>query len=301
MSGIIPKEILEKLGIASPSSKKPAPTTPEERKEQDRLDAQAKCDSYNASTGNLNEEDGYDCPNCKNKGYIAYVRYYEQFGYYYESYANCECLKVRKMIKRLERSGLKNIIRDYTFKRYEATDEWQTKLKQAAMQFVKDEDHNWFFIGGMSGCGKTHLCTAIAGYYLKHDKEVRYMLWRDEVVSLKANVNNAEEYAHAIKELKETPVLYIDDLFKTGKDKETGRPQMPTAADVNIAFEVINYRYNNPQLVTIISSERTIMDLVDIDEALAGRIAEKTLQFGYGFNIKHDPKKNHRLKGYAEM
>ena len=73
-----------------------------------------------------------------------------------------------------------------------------------------------------------------------------------------------------MKPWKTVEVLYIDDLFKT----EQGRN--PTTADVNIAFEILNYRYRNPELITIISSERTIQDIVKIDEAVGSRIFEKS-------------------------
>ena len=47
------------------------PTDPKEREQQ-------KADMYNASTGNLNEEDGYNCDICKNKGFVAVVTQNEQ-------------------------------------------------------------------------------------------------------------------------------------------------------------------------------------------------------------------------------
>ena len=35
---------------------------------------QWKADVYNSGIGDLNEKDGYDCPECKNKGFIAEVK-----------------------------------------------------------------------------------------------------------------------------------------------------------------------------------------------------------------------------------
>ena len=107
-------------------------------------------------------------------------------------------------------------------------------------------------------------------------------------------------YEDRINEMKEADVLYIDDLFKTGKDKE-GNYQKPTVADINLAFEIINHRYNKQNLYTIISSECTLAQILSIDEAVGGRIAEKAVQTGYGFSINPDTKKNHRLKGICEL
>ena len=261
---------------------------------------QRKADAYNASVGHLNEEDGYNCDICKNKGFMATVKRNEQFGYYSEALIPCKCQRARKAIQRLHRSGLKNIVKDYTFAKYEAQEGWQQTIKNKAQQFCTDNDHQWFFIGGQSGAGKTHICTAIAVYYIKHDKEVRYMLWRDEITKIKSIVNDPEQYGEAMKSLKETDVLYIDDLFKSGKG-EDGKYKPPTAADINAAFEIINYRYNNPGLITIISSERTLVELNDIDEAIAGRIAERTKAGGYCINLKPDKTRNWRMKGLIEI
>ena len=272
-------------------------TTEEGKKEY----CQYKCDIYNETVGSLNERDGYDCPICKNKGFIAVPAKADYGnGYWYEENQFCKCYKVRSTIMRLKKSGLKNIIKDYTFKNFVADTEWQKAIKEAAIRFVQDADHSWFFIGGTSGCGKSHICTAIAGYYLKHDKAVKYMLWRDDVVKLKANVTDAVEYSRLMEGLKKSEVLYIDDLFKTGKDAD-GNPQRPTPADINIAFEVLNYRYNNPKLITIVSSECMLTDILDIDEAVGGRIAEMTTPHGYGFSIKPDRAKNYRLRGAVEL
>ena len=193
---------------------------------------------------------------------------------------------------RLKKSGLKNIIKDYTFDKYEAEEPWQQTLKEAAMEYANaKQPEGWFFLGGQSGCGKTHLCTAVCRKFLLEGRRVMYMLWRDEIVKLKGLVNDAVQYGELIDKYKKAEVLYIDDLFKTGKNSE-GEAQRPTPADVNIAFEIINYRSNDPALLTIISSECTEDDLLDIDEAVGGRIIEKST----AFSIAKNRKRNYRLK-----
>lgn len=154
------------------------------------------------------------------------------------------------------------------------------------------------FITGNSG--KTHLCTACAVHYIKAGYDVKYMLWLDESTKIKTLVTDNQEYYKAMKELKEAEVLYIDDLFKLGKD-ESGNAKAPTAADIKIAFEILNYRYNNPDLITIISTERSLQELCDIDEAVGGRIAERTKKGNYCMIIKKDLKRNYRLKDIQEF
>lgn len=260
---------------------------------------QKKADAYNASTGNLNEIDGYNCDICKNKGYVSSVFFCEQFGYYYDGLTACKCMRARNAIRRLNKSGLKDVVKKWTFDKYTTPEPWQETVKGAAMRFCDDADNNWFFIGGQSGAGKSHLCTAIAITYLKRGNDVRYMVWRDEIQKIKACANDEEEYANHMNSLKAATVLYIDDLFKIGG--RDGHPQMPTPADINVAFELINHRYINPGLITIISSERTLSELLDIDEATAGRIAERTKVGGYCINLKKDSSRNWRMRGVDEI
>lgn len=225
---------------------------------------------------------GYNCDKCKNNGVI----YYEKDGYEY--FRECECMKVRHSISRIEKSGLKNSLNKYTFENYEANEQFQQYIKTKASNFLSDFKENWFYIGGQVGCGKTHICTAIVGELLNQGKEARYMQWRDDVVKIKANANT-DDYNRLIEPFKNVQVLYVDDLFKTEKGK------MPTTADINIAFEIFNYRYINNDLITIISSEKTISEIIDTDEAVGSRIYEMSQKYCIG--IKPDRNKNYRLRG----
>lgn len=255
-----------------------------------------KAQDYNELEGDLHLQDGYQCDLCRNKGVIMRpVKINDR--YWSTATRDCRCMAVRRTIRNMKRSGLKNIIRDYTFGKYIAAEEWQKKIRSAAEAYAHNPE-GWFVICGQSGAGKTHICTAICREFLLSGREVRYMLWRDEVVKLKACVNDTEEYGERIEGYKKAEVLYIDDLFKTGKDAD-GYRMKPTAADVNIAFEILNYRYNDPSLYTIISSECTTEDILDIDEAIGGRIYERT--HGTLFNLKPDKAKNYRIKGSVEL
>ncbi len=246
---------------------------------------QIKVDNYNKSenTTEYAYNTCYDCPICKNKCDIAYVNTYGKF-----DLKRCECNNIRKSVMRIKKSGIYHLIDKYTFNNYTATEKWQESIKNKALAYIDDAKGNWFFIGGQVGCGKTMICTAIIAEFLKNGTAALYMLWRDEIVGLKANVTNAEEYEKRISELKNTPVLYIDDFLKVEKGK------MPTPADINIAFELLNYRYNNPELITIISSELLTTDIINIDEAVGSRIFERSKN--YQININPDVNKNFRLR-----
>ncbi len=193
-------------------------------------------------------------------------------------------MKIRRTLRRIKESGLENQLRICTFKTFEVTDKFQEEMKRIALEFLKDENQYGLYFGGQSGCGKTHLCTAIVGQYIKQGKSARYMTWRDDSVVLKSYANSTE-YQDMINEFKRADVLYIDDLFKQKEVKD---------ADIKLAFEIIDYRIRN-RLITIISSEMYIGELIDVDEALAGRI----IRFAGKCKvvIKRDRRKNYRLKG----
>jgi DNA replication protein DnaC len=124
------------------------------------------------------------------------------------------------------------------------------------------------------------------------------MMWVEEAQNLKANINE-DVYFDKIHILKTVEVLYIDDFFKTGEEfNPVLRRKVykdPTAADIRLAFEIINYRYNNKRLITIISCERFIDELLAIDGGVASRIYERTKN-GTGFEITRDLNRNYRMK-----
>jgi len=226
----------------------------------------------------------YSCNICKDDGY---TRHFDDNGY--EFVRTCECERVKQSMRIIKASGLSDVVDTLTFDKFETTEPWQEIAKRQAVEYSDNPNGRWFFVGGQVGSGKTHLCTAITIKLLKQGKRARYMLWRDEVVRLKAVINE-DEYYEKIRQLKTTEVLYIDDFFKT----ERGKP--PTSADINIAFELINYRYINRNLITIISCEQTIEDLIDIDEAVGSRIYERTKGNGGYLVIGNDRNKNYRLR-----
>jgi DNA replication protein DnaC len=166
--------------------------------------------------------------------------------------------------KRIAHSGLTQLLGKCIFATYKTPEQWQRDAKKKAQAYVDDHHQKWFLAAGSVGSGKTHLCTAICGALLDKGKFVRYMLWRDDSVKLKAAVNDSD-YATIINPIKRCQFLYIDDLFKGGA----------TEADKRLAFEILNYRYVGG-LSTIISTELTPEELLVIDEATGSRIYERS-------------------------
>lgn len=217
---------------------------------------------YNNSQGELV---GYNCQKCHNKGYIKYLN---KEGYVMT--LECSCQKIRNAMQLIEQSGMGNLLRLYTFDRYKTENEWQKFVLNKAQKFVDDDNAIEFVMLGQSGSGKSHICTAICReLILKKSMDVKYMMWVEDSNILKANKMNADIYHRKLQSFENATVLYIDDFLKNE----------PTQADLSLAMELINNRYNrsrttSKRMVTIISSERTMDELREFDDALAGRIME---------------------------
>lgn len=123
--------------------------------------------------------DGIDCDICGNKKVI----YYAKDGY--EFCRECECMKKRRSIAHLKRSGMEQQILNMRFDNFIVSEPWQEQAKQQAQKYAANPQ-GWFYCGGQVGSGKTHLCTAICGELVNKCYEVRYMLWVDKSEELKA-------------------------------------------------------------------------------------------------------------------
>ena len=278
--------------------------TPEELLADNLRIAQQKCDRENRKAGNLNVDhknsddnmvpgDGYDCPLCLNRGYNMAVEV--RNGTIYEVAHECKCMTARRSIWRLKRSGLGSVIRDYRFDNFEATEPWQRNMLETAQRYIEHgaRDGRWFFVGGQPGCGKSHLCTAMSGKLIKREHDLIYVIWPEVSKRLKASVTDAAAHKAELGRLQEIDVLYIDDLFKPVGDSG-GTKSQPSAADMRLAFELLNFRYVN-RLPTILSSEWYANEILDMDEAIGSRIIERC-GGGYSLSINRDRNRNHRIK-----
>ena len=244
----------------------------------------------NHMPGNLT---GYDCPECLNRGkFYSLVEDGPAAGEI--CVRECSCMARRRSELFREKSGLSDLMERYTLENWQCREQWQANLRNAAAEYAQRRE-GWFYIGGRPGTGKTHICTALCALLLNQGLSTRYMLWRDASVRAKAVVNDEEAYQEIVRPLKMVTVLYIDDFFKMGKTRDRSGQRVraePTVGDVNLAFEIINARYNDSKLLTIFSSEMSIPDILDIDEGIGSRIQQRAR--GHDFNVSD--KQNWRLK-----
>lgn len=246
-----------------------------------RAMAQARVDTYNQSQG---EDDGtgIQCPDCNNRAAVAFLN---DDGFF--TVRPCKCAGTRLTVARLQRQGLFEVAKKKTFPGFRTDTDTQRTLKDIAKRFVKEQEPHWMILCGQSRSGKTHLCTAaFVRLSLDRGLDGRYFLWNSDGRRIKAAAKNGDE--QLLNDFKRCALLYIDDLFKCKRDTE------PSDADVRLAFEILDYRYNH-ELMTIISTEMLLEDIRDLDEAICRRIHE--MCGPYIGNIGRDPGKCYRPEG----
>lgn len=206
-------------------------------------------------------QDSYNCEKCKDTGII------------YDAKTNtariCECQEKLRYQKMLQTSGISEQFLRIGFKEFETKTEFQKVAKAKAIDYVKNfeqiekERSNSIAFLGNCGTGKTHLSIAIANNLMAKNIGVLYMPYREVITRIKQVITDEFEYARAMNKYKTARVLLIDDFAK-GKTTES---------DINIMFEIINFRYLNRKPI-ILSSELLQDDLLDFDEAVGSRLIE---------------------------
>lgn len=266
-------ELLKGSSSATPEMKIPALDLSEEAY------IQMQIDNYNSMKKSASED--YDCPECFNREYFATKNADGQF-----ALRPCRCRTIRQTKRAAKYSGFGEMIGRYTFDSYETPEDWQKRVKLTAMRYVEQETLPWLYIGGQSGAGKSHICTAVGTYLLEHGRTVKYVLWRDVFHRFESYRYDDVKYYQYLDELLKIDVLVIDDFLKNLDEKTK-------SSALDIAFDIINRRYNGNN-ATIISSEIMLTDLEHYDIALHGRIKERCGAFT--LSIKDDDTRNYRKK-----
>lgn len=250
-----------------------------DKKELFRKSLENRVAAYNLTTGK-DDGTGLDCIKCRNRGDVAFATDTGTF-----CIRKCDCAGMRLTIKRLQRVGLWEKAQKCKLRNFETSTPSQIKLKDTVQHYIADRERQWLALCGQSGSGKTHLCTA-AFVKLCYDLGAagEYLVWTAGARKLKAAALDDED--GLLEKFKRCELLYIDDLFKGRQGAE------PSDADIRLAFELLDYRYNQ-SLPTIISSEFTFAGLLNIDQAIASRIKEKCGP--YLVSIAPDASKNYRL------
>lgn len=241
----------------------------------------------------------YKCPVCQDTGWVESER----------GYRRCECYKKEHDLRLWKSFGV-DPTRVKKLSEYMPYDNLTLQAKEKAIGYVKDfknisaTEENSFGLFGQPGAGKSHVVIAIGAALLnrKNPVQVLYMPYLEAMRQLKANVNDDEYYLKLADRYQNAKVLVIDDLFKDKvknnqliKDKYGNKAGL-NEADVKHIMPIINYRYLN-HLPMLISTECTPDILVELDEALAGRILESC---GSNITVFKGPKYNFRMRKFMK-
>ena len=187
------------------------------------------------------------------------------------SFAPCKCRNLRIAENKLKLSGISEEFRKMRFENFkyessiEAMEAYVTsKTYSKEFKSIINKKQNSIMLMGQVGSGKTHLAMAISNILLDDGKGVIYMPYRNIITKIKQCITDEENYQREISKYKEAQILFIDDLFK-------GRI---TESDINIMYEIIDYRYFK-NLPMIITTEKSLSNLLEIDEAIGSRLYEK--------------------------
>lgn len=200
----------------------------------------------------------------------------------------CYCRALREAKDILKSSGISDEFSKKTFDSFNYTYDIQVidayrKAREYVKKFdeIKNSRRNSIMFLGQVGSGKTHLSLAIANSLMNDCVGVLYMPYRDVITRIKQNVMDKEVYERIVGRYKNAKVLLIDDLFKGSISK----------SDVNIMFEIVNFRYFN-NLPMIVSCEMGIDEILDVDEAVGSRLYE--MSRGYLVELR-GKKLNYRI------
>lgn len=224
-----------------------------------------ECARENAKRVEPDKKYGIDCPICGNKGQVFYWDREEQI----RRVRTCECEQARRSLRMLDRSGVCPDWNRKTLDAYRTPEGWQRTMKAKVAAYLADDQRGWLLVSGQSGCGKTHLCTAAFVTLVRQGMEGRYVTWSSLMQQMDAAQYKADDYNRLMTPLQTCRVLYLDDLFKVRNNSE-----IPNRA-FSHTLRLLDARYQDPDLVTILSTEWTLERLLQTDEALAGRIVER--------------------------
>jgi len=187
----------------------------------------------------------------------------------------CECREQMRIERLFRSSRITAAFRQKTFENFDLngrSDVVQTMYRGAlsyadGFDEIRTTENNWLTMLGQPGSGKTHLAMAAANMFLNRSIPVLYIPHNETMNEFKDLLRTKDGIKDRTEEMKKVEVLAWDDLFKNWNLNRT--------FEIDIAFEVLNYRYLN-LLPTIITSEKGPDQFLKIDEAIGSRIIERS-------------------------
>lgn len=161
-------------------------------------------------------------------------------------------------------SGLPEELKDRTLNNFTYSDPWQRQALEAAVSFAKNPA-GLIFLGGQSGCGKSHLAAGIIQYVSKSGSQPPiYYSWPELLAAVRRSSRDwkAADVRETLKDCK--AVVVLDDFLAAPNSR-------PTTTALETAFEIISARTTN-KCPTVLASPYTAEKINDLYSVLFKKI-----------------------------
>ncbi len=137
-----------------------------------------------------------------------------------------------------------------------------------AFDFAKNPE-GWLVFLGETGCGKTHLASAIVNYRYEMGKPALFVVVPDFLDHLRSAFNPESKisYDQLFESVKTAPLLVLDDF-----GEQSTNPWVKEKL-----YQLINYRYNS-RLPTVITTRLTLDEIKEeVDSSISSRLIDRNI------------------------
>ena len=137
-----------------------------------------------------------------------------------------------------------------------------------AFDFAKNPE-GWLVFMGETGCGKTHLASAIVNHRYEMGKPALFVVVPDFLDHLRSafNPESKVSYDQLFESVKTAPLLVMDDFGEQSTNSWVKEK----------LYQLINYRYNS-RLPTVITTRLTLDDIMnDVDSSISSRLVDRNI------------------------
>jgi len=164
---------------------------------------------------------------------------------------------------------------NFDYHRVNLSAEQRANLESAfkrALSFAESPE-GWTIFQGVTGCGKTHLATAIVNHRYQQGKPAMFVVVPEFLDHLRSTFSPDSKisYDKLFESVEKTPLLVLDDF---GEQAAT-----PWAQEK--LYQVINYRYN-AMLPTIVT---TRCSLDEIESRISSRFGDHKISTPFNINV----------------
>ena len=137
-----------------------------------------------------------------------------------------------------------------------------------AFDFAKNPE-GWLVFMGVTGCGKTHLASAVVNYRYEQGKPALFVVVPDFLDHLRSafNPESKVSYDRLFESVKTAPLLVLDDF-----GEQSTNPWVKEKL-----YQLINYRYNS-RLPTVITTRLSLDEIMsEVDSSISSRLVDRKI------------------------